>query len=449
MDNAFGSDAPPSCTLMGSTTIPQVTFTEDDAREYRSVADESFIETRALYEDFLYERKQSLDTRRWKHVRTKGTMKVYRQRSGSSDTSNFNISASSTSAAPGATSLSSTSSPDPLEVDDDALLIGPASSLSVATKIPVVVCTGTMQGKLDEVMYGIFVHDTASLQRRSIYGKDSIDDTVMLGTLESPTEANPFDFLGVAWILYSAPGLGAIVKQRDYVVLVRTGFATTSRGERIGFSIAQSISHPDLPELKSDDIVRASMSFCVIFRQQSDQIVEAFAHAVIDPGGTILTFFALQEIANSMLGMGAPIECAQAKKLRWYVHKTAAEKHAMDCTNFFDTSKSSSSSSSSATTEQTAAGRVIVTEDRNMCAYCRKSIGKLFSTQSLKCTVCHECVCKRCSVNKELVVRSSHSKSGMTAHSYNFCLGCFLAARNQSPVDIQREEVVYKRFVSR
>lgn len=135
------------------------------------------------------------------------------------------------------------------------------------------------------------------------------------------------------------------MKQRDYVVLIRTGFATSSRGERIGYCIAQSVSHAGLPELKTLGIVRASVSFCVIFRQQSDQIVEAFAHAVIDPGGTMLTFFALQEIANSILGMGAPIECAQGKKLRWYVHKTAAEKES---TNIFDMSKSSSSSSSSA-----------------------------------------------------------------------------------------------------
>nr|KAE8944717.1 hypothetical protein PF009_g5602 [Phytophthora fragariae] len=375
-----------SRTFMGSTTRPPVVFTDDDAREYRSVADESFCETRALYEDFLYERKQSLDSRRWKHVRTKGAMKVYCQRSGVDSSFNSSV-----------TSVSSTLSPDPLELDDDAMLIGPASSLSVATKIPVVVCTGTVQGTLDDVMYGIFVHDTASLWRRSIYGKDGVDDCVMLATLQSPTEADPFDFLGVAWILYAAPGLGAIVKQRDYVVL------------------------------------------------QSDRIVEAFAHAVVDPGGTILTFFVLQEIASSILGMGAPMECAQGKKLRWYVHKTIAEKEP---SNIFDKAKSPPYSSSSATTEQAATARTIETEDRRTCAYCRKTIGKLFSTQSVQCTVCHECVCKRCSVNKELVVRSSHSKSGMAAHSYNFCLGCFLAARNLSTEEIQREEVVYKRFGS-
>ncbi|KAE9032391.1 hypothetical protein PR003_g9311 [Phytophthora rubi] len=390
-----------SRTFMGSTTRPPVVFTDDDAREYRSVADESFCETRALYEDFLYERKQSLDSRRWKHVRTKRAMKAYRQRSGVDSSFNSSV-----------TSVSSTLSPDPLELDDDALLIGPASSLSVATKIPVVVCTGTVQGTLDDVI---------------------------------PTEADPFDFLGVAWILYAAPGLGAIVKQRDYVVLVRSGFATTSRGERIGYCIAQSVSHSGLPALKSLDVVRASMSFCVIFRQQSDRIVEAFAHAVVDPGGTILTFFVLQEIASSILGMGAPMECAQGKKLRWYVHKTIAEKEP---SNIFDKAKSPPYSSSSATTEQAATARTIETEDRRTCAYCRKTIGKLFSTQSVQCTVCHECVCKRCSVNKELVVRSSHSKSGMAAHSYNFCLGCFLAARNLSTEEIQREEVVYKRFGS-
>ncbi|GMF18523.1 unnamed protein product [Phytophthora lilii] len=242
---------------------------------------------------------------------------------------------------------------------------------------------GTVQGTLDDVMYGIFVHDTTSLRRRSLYNKDGMDDLVMLGTLDSPTQADPFDFLSVAWILYAAPGLGAIVKQRDYVVLMSTGFAITSHGERIGYSIAQSVAHHDLPELKDLGIVRASMSFCVIYRQQSDHMVESFAHAVIDPGGTVLSFFVLQEIANSILGMGAPNECAQGKKLRWYT-QTTAEIRAM-ASNVLATSKSSSSSSWSTTTEQ------IATEagDPNVC---HKSIGKLFSTQSVQCTVCHRYV---------------------------------------------------------
>ncbi|ETP26883.1 hypothetical protein F441_00522 [Phytophthora nicotianae CJ01A1] len=414
------------------TRLPPVTFTADDTHEYRSIADESFRETRALYEAFLYERMQTLDMRRWKHIRTRGTMKVYRQRSGRNDTS-FNSSISTS------TSVTAVSSVSPFE-EDDALLIGPASSLSVATKIPVVVCTGTVQGTLDDVMYGIFVHDTTSLRRRSVYGKDGMDDLVMLGTLESPTEQNPFDFLGVAWILYSATGLGAIVKQRDYVVLMSTGFATTSRGERIGYSIAQSVSHPDLPELKHLGIVRANMSFCVIFRQQSDQIVESFAHTVIDPGGTVFSFYVLQEIANSILGMGAPMECAQGKKLRWYLHKMMAEKRAADV---FATSKSSHSSSLSLLTATT---RMTESEDPTVCWYCHKSIGKLFSTLSLQCTICHQCVCKNCSVSKKLVVRSKHAKSGMAAHAYTFCLGCFLASRQLSTESIQREEIVYKRL---
>ncbi|KAG1689196.1 hypothetical protein DVH05_002759 [Phytophthora capsici] len=427
-------------TFIGSTILPQVTLTDDDALEYRGIAGESFYETRALYEDFLYERDRSLDPRRWKHVRTKGAMKVYRQRSGSVDSG---VSPSTSTSVTAAAASDSTSSPDSLEMDNDALLIGPASSLSVATKIPVVVCVGTAVGSLDDVMYGMFVHDSASLRRRGIYSKDGMEDSVMLGTLESPTEENPFDFLGVAWFLYSAPGLGAIVKQRDYVTLTSTGFATSSRGERIGYSVAQSVTHPDLPELKHLNIVRASMSFCVIFRQQSDQIVEAFAHAVIDPGGAMLSFYALQEVANSILSMGALMECAEGKKLRWYLHKRAQG----DSASTFAMSKSSSSSSSS--TEQTSRTQLPESEDPRVCCYCRKTIGKLFSTQSVECTVCHQCVCKHCSVSKNLVVRSRHTTSKMAVHAYNFCLGCFLASRNLPTGEIQREEVVYNRLLSR
>ncbi|RLN50408.1 hypothetical protein BBJ29_000932 [Phytophthora kernoviae] len=90
-------------------------------------------------------------------------------------------------------SASSMSSPD--TIADDALLIGPGLYLSAATKILVV-----------------------SLQRRSIYTKDGMEDLVMLDTVESPTKVNPFGFLGATWFLYSA-GLRAIIKQRDYDLL--------------------------------------------------------------------------------------------------------------------------------------------------------------------------------------------------------------------------------------
>ncbi|KAF4322494.1 hypothetical protein BBO99_00002641 [Phytophthora kernoviae] len=164
----------PSRTFMGSTILPPVAFSDDYAIMYRSVTDESFPETR------------SLDT-------------------GANTATNVAVAS--------AFSMSSSDT-----IADDALLIGPGSYLSAATKILVVVCTGTVQGTLGDVMYGVFTHDSKPLQRRSIYTKDGMEDLVMLATVESPTEENSFDFLGATWFLYSA-GLRVIIKQHDYVLL--------------------------------------------------------------------------------------------------------------------------------------------------------------------------------------------------------------------------------------
>ncbi|KAG7385468.1 Transmembrane protein 19 [Phytophthora boehmeriae] len=184
----------PSHAFIGSTMLPPMTFSD------KGVADESFHEARLLYEDFLYQRNRSLDPRWWKHIKTKDTIQVYRQRSGHSDTGDDpNTNASVASAC-------STSSPDTIE--DDVLLIGPGSCLSADTEIPVVVYTGAIQRTLDDVMYRVFAHDTKSLRRRSFFTKDGMEDLLMLATFESPTEQNSFDFLGAAWFLYSA-GLGA------------------------------------------------------------------------------------------------------------------------------------------------------------------------------------------------------------------------------------------------
>ncbi|RLN98849.1 hypothetical protein BBJ28_00015083 [Nothophytophthora sp. Chile5] len=453
MAKATGSDSS-SRRFLGSAMLPPMTLTDDDAHEYRSIAAESFRETSALYEDFLYQQNRTLDTRRWKLVRSKDNVQVYRQRSGSNDAGmTTTASAASLAASQGPVSgppTSLTSSPGPLE--DDTLFIGPGSSLSVASKIPVLVSTGTVQGTLDDVMYGVFTNDTASLRRRAIYGKDRVDDVAMLGALETPTHAAPFDFLGVAWMLY--PGLGALVKQRDYVVLLRTGIATTSRGERIGYGISQSVSHRDLPPLQHLDVLRGSMSFCVLYRQLDDQLVESFMHTVVDPGGAALTFFVLQEIAASTMGLAAPIECAHGKKLRWYLQKTAARQ--ADASGASASFSSSSSSSSAATEPNHPSSHQHKPQELSVrgesapssCSYCHKSIGKLFS-QSAQCPICREqWVCRHCSVSKSLVVRSSRHKVGMTTHAYAFCLGCFLTAKNRSAVDIQRDEVLPKRSLA-
>lgn len=428
----YEAQATPSRTFMGSTILPPMAISDDDVVEYRGIADESVRETRALYEDFLYRRNRSMDSRRWKHIRNKDTLQVYRQRSCSSDSG---VTGSGSGMFSGA-SVSSTSSPDSLE--DDALLIGPGSSLSIGTKIPVVIVTGTVQGTLEDVMYGLFAHDSPSLRRRSIYIRDGMEDLVMLGTIESPTERKPFEFLGVAWYLYSVMGLGAIVKQRDYVVLVSTGFTTTSRGERVGYSIAQSVPHPDMPEL--DHIVRASMSYCSLYRQHGDGVVESFLQAVVEPGGSVPSVFVMKQFLASIVGMGAAVECAESKKLRHYMHKRNADKAALASSSEFAMSSSSSSSFGSAS-------QGFQRERASVCSYCHKSIGKVFSAQSMECTICHETVCKRCCVTKTIAVRSRHTTSGMVGHPYDFCLGCFLAARDSSPAELQREEVVRKRIL--
>lgn len=487
--------------------LPAVRVTDADRREYASIVDESLCETLALYEDFAFRRKRRMDPRRWKLLRAKESTRVYRERSGSdrsvanatannATSTSTNSSIAESSSVSGSTGSGVDDEPETFTgVDEDVLSselqqsveIGPGSSLSVSTKIPVLVTTSQVPGELEDVMYGTFASDAAGILRRSLYEKDGMNDAVVLATLDAPSEDRPFDSLQVVWMLRAFPGVGAaLVRQRDFLLLLSTGTTVSSTtGERIGFGVAQSVVHPDLPELRELQIVRGVMSYCVVYRQlPGQQQVDTFIQVVLDPRGAAMTFFIVQEIVNSLLGVSSPVDCALRKKLTWFVRK-ARDRRRRDASKSTAKPPGSSSSSSSSSTSpgnstaaQSAASILADTSAASSsssplsnyaCVHCAKPLGSLFGSQGQRCSICHHVVslclslalaayiasdlllvdvtgqwaCNKCRVNKSLAVRAPPESKGapFVARPFAFCLPCFVAAKNYPAKQLQLEEL--------
>lgn len=407
-----------------ASSLPRMSFTKDDELRYREVSDACLGETMALYEEFLYGHRRVVDTRRWKLVKDRENVFVYRERaksssssSGSSSNGGGNNGYTSDGSSSGRVQLPSYSRYNSLREHEgsvssvDTTGMGPGAALAAKSRLPIMITTAAIPGTLEDAMYGAFVDDTASFRRRSVYQKDLAEDSAMLATVDTPTREDPFQYLGIAWILRNFPGLGAVVKRRDFLFLQRTGLTRTSRGERVGFAMMQSVTHRDLPELLELGIIRAQMTVCALYRQMGDQVVDVFMQTVMHPGGQVANFFIIPETATAMLAAGKPMTCAHKKKLFWLMRKNAAK--ASQDNSFGSTMRggmplSPTSSTSSGAASMSMSRRLHPRQETDHCASCKKPFGKIFSSGGCYCQICQQ-VGRRCGVwvswTRELTVR--------------------------------------------
>lgn len=398
--------------------LPSIRLTDADRAEYASIVDESVRETLALYEDFAFRRNGHMDRGRWKLMRSKENARVYRERSdsdrdlngvnglGNSSSQSVSVSASSGNASRSAGEASSVSGSTGSAVDDDddlrigesmlsiggalaSVEIGPASALSANTKVPALVTTGRVSGEVDDILYGLIASDVPSILRRSLFEKDGTTDAVILGSMEKPSENHPFNSFIVAWLLNasSAP----LMRDRDLLVLMKSGTTVTrTTGERVGYGVAQSVVHPDMPELRDQQIVRGLLSYCIIFRQLANQQqVETFIQIVLDPRGAVMTYFVLQDIAKRLLGLSSPVENAIRKKLSWFVRQARERRRQQRRDHFKRSSSNSTGSATSADILDDISALRPSSSAPSACIHCTKQLGSLFGAQGTRCSLCH------------------------------------------------------------
>ncbi|KAI9994809.1 hypothetical protein PInf_011644 [Phytophthora infestans] len=132
-------------------------------------------------------------------------------------------------------------------------------------------------------MFGLETPDFAAIQLRSeTLFKHPVEGAV-LAQLAGPTEADPFQFMGITWLegQRSWP-LNLVTQRRDFVVVSATGVMLHTNGDLIGYEVVQSIDLPQCPRL-SKPTVRGKVMYGVIYTQRDDGDVDVVKRTIKEP----------------------------------------------------------------------------------------------------------------------------------------------------------------------
>lgn len=349
-------------------TFPKLELSPEDVAKLEDVA-HSFVQERMVqaHEHWVLARGV-VDTNEWKKMRTREQVSVYRERTVNKASRDEN---------------------------------------GQAAVMPMMMAVGTIQGSLDDVMYGVVNHTTNEMRVHTAYVEDYFADMGMLASLIKPSIDDPMRSLSIKWAIKQNPAATPppIVRLRDLVYLESTGFARTAAGERIGYQLLHSVQLPGIHELHEYNIVRANVSFCYIYQQAGDGVVSVFMRGIMNVFGSVPASITTFSASQALVSTWRNVHCAQMKKLMWIVRSSKPRS---------DSQRPSSSK----------------------CDVCHQS------RASKECCACRERVCSRCSVRKTLSFILPSNPNVASPVKLNFCTRCVLRAAQANTMDVAVQDVM-------
>ncbi|KAJ8574688.1 hypothetical protein ON010_g4527 [Phytophthora cinnamomi] len=402
-------------------TFPAVVLSKEKQAAFIDEAETVVREAIAANEEFLAGGAIFRDPK-WKLVRAKEGLSVYRQRRSAPGISRDSTKISKPSSPPSQSSSLSFKRRGRAASDMHwAMSTEEESSFSESTgsciqdkmkrpEVSLMVMHGIMDGSLADCMYGTFAPTNRSWMWRCSHLNERFDDSRILANIMGPTRKDPFRSLGIKWFVKETPAvLTGIVQQRDYLVLEGTGLTRDSRGDTVGYYLLHSVSLSEIPALSDLSIIRGQMSFCFVDRQCGTGRVELYCRGFIDPCGGLMDRVSVAMMAESLLSSAGVIDFAYIKKLAWLMkHKGALQ--------------------------QSMSGCVAEMPRRTSCESCGKTFTKFALTgvgSGAPCHICRRVVCSKCSVVKKMTVDVS-STGSVKRMTLRFCLGCMVEAKEKS-----------------
>ncbi|ETM56613.1 hypothetical protein L914_00446 [Phytophthora nicotianae] len=345
--------------------FPPLELSENQEFSYEQLANALIKATLTEYDQFVMHDRKRVDSKRWKTVRTRDGVTIYRERvvdgvrqPAPASLALYQSAISATSSRPSQNARRSgplTSdtislnsgrgfmppSPkksrdmDPTEDSRDTtgndsyssggLLSEPrittaafssADDDNTSSGLPRLLAVGNLRGSLDDVMYGVVSPNASSVRLRSSYLGEHIADCAVLREMKSPSPADPFRFLGIKWFVRAKHrGAARIVLPRDFVVLEFSGVMMRPDNSRVGFHLMHSVDIPACRELHEHRILRAKVSSCYIFEETGNNRVQVFMTASVDPSGHVLNRMAVRSAATALSNCWRSVSCAHNKKL--------------------------------------------------------------------------------------------------------------------------------------
>lgn len=397
-----------------ASPFPRVELTDGDCRLYEQRAETLVRNALAEYDEYNTVKQRQLDLKQWRPVKSRENLTVYRKRS-SRDSSSSSSSGGRTPKTP-----SSVAATLALGATKIGGWLTNADKEGGDWSLPPLLAVGSIAGTLDDVMYGIGTFDSTAMFLKSSYTDNEIQDGEVLYSIKSPTPEEPFQFIGLKWIVKTQPvGVSAVVWPRDVVYLEATGILRRPNGERIGYQLIHSVNLAECDELRSRGVLRAMVSSCFLFKQLPKGAVDVYMKAHVEPNGKVSNAIAVKSTAASLIYCWKSVSCAQHKKLAYKLMKKEKQQRQRAMLEAATSSRRGSQLSS--------------------CGLCSKYTGKF--RHAVKCELCDEPVCSKCRVTKKLSFRGSWVKDVMQ-RSVVCCTKCVSHASQTSAFTVASDEVV-------
>lgn len=350
-----------------ANTFPRLELSHKDAGVLEGVAHHFVQEGMAQFHEHAVLRQGLVDPTVWKKVRSREQVTVYKE---------HNV----------------------------AAVMDESGKIAV---MPMLLATGTLQGSLDDVMYGVLSHSTDSMRIRTAYTEDGLADGMLLASIVKPTEADPLRSLSLKWAMKDHPAIRAPkIKPRDVVYLEATGIAMTDHGDRIGYQLMHSVQLPAIRELEDQGVVRANISFCYMYQQISENVVTVFMKGIMNVFGSIPASATTSAAADSVVSVVRSTHCAKMKKLMWLMR----------------------------TVEPTDKSERLP----SACCVCKQS---LVASITKQCCACQERTCARCYAKHKLNFVQPHKPNVTTQVKLAFCMRCERRAADTSTMDVAAQDV--------
>ncbi|KAL3673178.1 hypothetical protein V7S43_002470 [Phytophthora oleae] len=280
----------------------------------------------------------------------------------------------------------------------------------------VLLAVGIIDSSLDEVMFGLETPDFLAMQVRSeTLGNQPLDGAV-LAQLAGPTEDDPFQFMGVTWMVgeQSWP-LNMVVRPRDFIILTATGVVSRPNGERIGYEVVQSIDLPQCPELPKP-MMRSKLMYGAIYRQFDNGTVDVYIQIYVEAQGRIMDKLVIAAMWESTLGFWNAPQLSQTKKLKWCINNKKQQEQA----------------------SVLARNGEVEAKHCENCLTKRSMISRRRSfhlNDGNTCAICATPLCSSCRVKKTLRVPGEH-RAKLQGMDVVVCQACVHFAEKQCTVSI-------------
>ncbi|KAG1686764.1 hypothetical protein DVH05_003639 [Phytophthora capsici] len=260
-------------------------------------------------------------------------------------------------------------------------------------------CTGRIDGTLDEVVMGRYADNTPDFRRISGVYREDIVDCAVLGVIKKRSPEDPFFLSCFKWMTVESPGKG-LVKNRDVCWYEQVGMTRDRNGKEIGYTLTESVELPTCPLF--NECVRAKFSICYLYKRNKSGGVKVYMRGKNEAGGKVVDWVADIKSAELWLRIEQAMSVAHAVIATALVE---AGKHTV---------------------------RPFITHGK--CEVCHgKASG--FLSSSKQCAVCHRLTCSSCVAK----VRVLSFHDFRVPHHELFCKKCM---RLIHQVDLRAPESV-------